>query len=130
MDPIQVADDTVAAGAVVADAGGDGAPVVVEASRLAAGLGLAVEELRARLRHCYGVYERGVGGADGRLTVHLGARSWAVAVRPDGTIGGATASAPPGAPRGWLVSLAWRSPGDARAPLPGAGPVGKALGVV
>ncbi len=118
MDRSQVAADPVAAGAVVADAGGDVAPVVVEASRLAAGLGLAVAELRARLRHCYGVYERGVGGADGRLTVHLGARSWAVAIRPDGTVGGAAASAPPGEPRGWLVSLAWPDPGDVRDPAP------------
>ena len=92
---------------------GAGTPLTLDASRLAAKLGLEVEELHARLRHCYGVYERGVGEAGGCLTVRYGPRSWAVTVRPGNTVGDATTvAAPLGQSRGWLVSLSWRGPSD------------------
>jgi hypothetical protein len=98
---------------------GNGVSVTIEASRLAAELGFSEEELHSKLRHCFGVYERGIGQEDGCLTYRCGARSWTVAVAPDGAIGGAPAPvAAPTGPRGWLVSLSWRAPGDVHARLP------------
>ena len=61
----------------------------IEASYLAAGLGLTVEQLRAEMRRgiVYGVTERGEGADAGRkrLTVRYRDRVWSVIAAPDGS---------------------------------------------
>ncbi len=61
----------------------------IEASYLAAQLGLTTERLRAEMRRgiVYGVTERGHGEDQGRkrLTVRCRDRSWSVIVEPDGS---------------------------------------------
>ena len=63
--------------------------VTIEATYLAAHLGLTVEEFRTEMRRgiVYGVTERGIGDDVGRrrLTFRYRARSWSVVVEPDGT---------------------------------------------
>jgi hypothetical protein len=67
-----------------------GDEVTVEASYLAAVLGLSVDQLRAEMRQgiVYGVVEHGIGEDLGRLrlTVRYRARAWTVVVQPDGTL--------------------------------------------
>ena len=62
----------------------------IEASYLAAGLGLTVEQLRAEMRRgiVYGVTERGEGADAGRkrLTVRYRDRVWSVIAAPDGSL--------------------------------------------
>jgi hypothetical protein len=64
--------------------------VTVEASYLAARLGLPVERLRAEMRRgiIYSVVERGIGEDAGRLrlTFRYRARAWTVVVRRDGPL--------------------------------------------
>jgi Family of unknown function (DUF6522) len=67
-----------------------GGEVTVEASYLAARLGLSVNRLREEMRRglVYGVVERGVGEDAGRLrlTFRYRVRSWTVIVQRDGTL--------------------------------------------
>jgi hypothetical protein len=67
-----------------------GDDVTVEASYLAARLGLPVDRLRAEMRRgiIYSVVERGVGEDAGRLRLafRYRARAWTVVVQPDGTL--------------------------------------------
>jgi hypothetical protein len=64
--------------------------VTVEASYLAARLGLSVDQLRAEMRRgiIYSVVERGMGEDAGRLrlTFRYRARTWAAVVQRDGTL--------------------------------------------
>jgi hypothetical protein len=64
--------------------------VTVEASYLAARLGLSVDRLRAEMRRgiVYSVVERGMGEDAGRLrlTFRYRARSWTVLVQRDGIL--------------------------------------------
>src|SRR6266699_2221970 len=70
-----------------------GDDVTVEASYLAARLGLPVERFRAEMRRgiIYSVVERGMGEDAGRLrlTFRYRARAWTVVVQRDGTLSGA-----------------------------------------
>lgn len=65
-----------------------GDDVTIEASYLAARLGLPVNRLRAEMRRgiVYSVVERGVGEDAGRLrlTIRYRTRAWTVVVRRDG----------------------------------------------
>ena len=67
-----------------------GDDVTVEASYLAARLGLPVERFRAEMRRgiIYSVVERGMGEDAGRLrlTFRYRARAWTVVVQRDGTL--------------------------------------------
>src|ERR1700733_5037916 len=67
-----------------------GDDVTVEASYLAARLGLPVDRLRAEMRRggIHSVVERGVGEDAGRLrlTFRYRARTWTVVVQRDGTL--------------------------------------------
>ena len=67
-----------------------GDDVTVEASYLAARLGLPVDRLRAEMRRgiIYSVVERGVGEDAGRLrlTCRYRARAWRGVVQPDGSL--------------------------------------------
>jgi hypothetical protein len=67
-----------------------GDDVTIEASYLAARLGLSVDRLRAEMQRgiIYGVVERGMGEDAGRLrlTFRYRARAWTVAVQLDGTL--------------------------------------------
>jgi hypothetical protein len=67
-----------------------GDDVTVEASYLAARLGLPVERFRAEMRRgiIYSVVERGMGEDAGRLrlTFRYRARAWTVVVERDGTL--------------------------------------------
>jgi hypothetical protein len=67
-----------------------GFDVTVEASYLAAGLGLSVDQLRTEMRRgiIYSAVERGIGEDAGRLrlTVRYRARVWTVVVQRDGTL--------------------------------------------
>jgi hypothetical protein len=73
-----------------------GDDVTVEASYLAAQLGLPVDRLRAEMRQgiIYSMVERGVGMDAGRLrlTVRYRARSWTVVVQRDGALSEAPGS--------------------------------------
>jgi hypothetical protein len=64
--------------------------VTVEASYLAARLGLSVDQLRAEMRRgiIYSVVERGMGEDAGRLrlTFRYRARTWTAVVQRDGTL--------------------------------------------
>jgi hypothetical protein len=64
--------------------------VMIEASYLAARLGLSVDQLRAEMRRgiIYSVVERGIGEDAGRLrlTFRYRARTWTVVVQRDGTM--------------------------------------------
>jgi hypothetical protein len=70
-----------------------GDDVTVEATYLAARLGLPVDRLRTEMRRgiIYSVVERGVGEDAGRLrlTFRYRARAWTVVVQRDGTLSGA-----------------------------------------
>lgn len=74
----------------------DGDDIMIEASYLAAQLGLPVDRLRAEVRQgiIYSVVERGVGMDAGRLrlTVRYRARRWTVVVQRDGTLSEAPGS--------------------------------------
>jgi hypothetical protein len=63
--------------------------VTVEASYLAARLGLSVDRLRTEMQRgiIYSVVERGLGEDAGRLrlTFRYRARSWTVVIEPDGS---------------------------------------------
>jgi hypothetical protein len=67
-----------------------GDEVTVEASCLAARLGLSVDRLRAEMQRgiIYSVVERGMGEDAGRLrlTFRYRARTWTVVVQRDGTL--------------------------------------------
>ncbi len=67
-----------------------GDDVTVEASYLAARLGLSVDRLRAEMQRgiIYSVVERGMGEDAGRLrlTFRYRARAWTVVVQGDGTL--------------------------------------------
>lgn len=67
-----------------------GDDVTVEASYLAARLGLSVDQLRAEMPRgiIYSVVERGMGEDAGRLrlTFRYRARAWTVVVQRDGTL--------------------------------------------
>ena len=67
-----------------------GDDVTVEASYLAARLGLSVDRLRAEMRRgiIYSAVERGMGEDAGRLrlTFRYRARAWTVVVQRDGTL--------------------------------------------
>ena len=67
-----------------------GDDVTVEATYLAARLGLPVERLRTEMRRgiVYGVVERGIGEDAGRLrlTFRYRTRGWTVVVQRDGTL--------------------------------------------
>jgi hypothetical protein len=75
-----------------------GDDVTVEASYLAARLGLSVDRLRAEMRRgiVYSVVERGMGEDAGRLrlTFRYRARAWTVVVQSDGTLNEAPLSGP------------------------------------
>jgi len=79
--------------------GTHGDEVTVEASYLAARLGLSVDRLRAEMRRgiIYSVVERGMGEDAGRLrlTFRYRAHAWTVMVQPDGTLSEASW------PQGW-----------------------------
>ena len=68
-----------------------GDDVTVEASYLAARLGLPVDRLRTEMRRgiVYSVVERGMGEDAGRLrlTFRYRARTWTTVVQRDGTVG-------------------------------------------
>ena len=67
-----------------------GDDVTVEASYLAARLGLPVDQLRTEMRRgiIYSVVERGTGEDAGRLrlTFRYRSRAWTVVVQRDGTL--------------------------------------------
>jgi hypothetical protein len=71
-----------------------GDDVTVEASYLAARLGLSVDRLRAEMRRgiIYSAVERGMGEDAGRLrlTFRYRARAWTVVVQRDGTLSDAS----------------------------------------
>jgi hypothetical protein len=73
-----------------------GDDVTVEASYLAARLGLSVDRLRAEMRRgiIYSAVERGMGEDAGRLrlTFCYRARAWTVVVQRDGTLSDASRS--------------------------------------